>query len=357
MTKRKRRKRSAQRNRQKPVSPPTPPQEDATDFVAVPMVLFVQAFAGTHQAAAMLQRPLSAQARLTILEMLEDGTGEMISVADRLVSASDYFRYDVPTTHARLLLEQLDAEEEPNFLISLESEPADTGMAEGGVVAAQALWLLSMLFVMPEADVDDWSIMYEMPEADAGKIQQILEAELGTTGLAQPDCYPWFSHESGIAEEWQELLNALSQGLAEAGVGFEVGEHEQEALDEAIALSDFARVFPLNIVDTDRLLEKGPTFKISLYPYFDYLAVYNLKDDAEGKRSYGMYLGSRALQLSLLQVAARRKNQDIVLTDVLVAAEDLFDWLDAEGLENTPVNRARFVQMKPTDEENGLGQD
>ena len=357
MSKKRRRKRRTP-TRQKPAPSPTPPQQQTTaEFVAVPMVLFIQAFAGTHQAAAMLQRPLSAQACLAILEMLEDGIGEMVSVANRLVSVSDYFRYDVPTMHARLLLEQLDAEEEPDFVISLESEPADTGMTDEGVVAAQALWLLSLLLVMPEADTDDWSIMCEMPEADAGKIQQILEAELETTDLACPICYPWFSHESGIAEEWQELLNDLSEELAEASIGFELGEREQGALDDAIALSNFARVFPLNVMDTDRMLAQASTFEISFYSYFDYLAVYGLEDDTEGERSYGMYLGSRALQLSLLEAAARKKKQDIVLTDVPVAAEDLFGWLDTKGLENTPVNRARFVRMSPSDKESDPSED
>jgi hypothetical protein len=310
------------------------------------MVLLVGAVAGTHQAAAMIQQSLSIEARQTILDILEDGVDEMVSVADRLVSVSQYFYEDVAAMHARLVLEQLDEEdEEPSFLVTLESELTDTGMGDDGVTVVQFLWVLSVLIVMPRTSDEEPPFLIEIPDLDLERIQHLLEDEIRMRDLTPDACYPMLFHESAIPNEWYEFVEAIAREAASTGTVVSVGEAEGSIMEAAAARAEFMRLFPMEVALVDDIFDLLPTSTISstFYPYQDFLAIHGHQDDEQGEMAYGEYLGARALQLAQLQAAARKRGLDIEFRDVIVTAKELFDWLESEGLENTPVNRSQFA--------------
>ena len=311
----------------------------------MPMALLVGAMAANHHSAMAIQKSLSVEMRRALLDLLETGLGEVVSVADRLVSVSRYFWSDIPAMHARLFLEKLGTDRDP-CLVELESDLADAGTADDGVLAVQALWVLSVLVVTDERADREPGFAYELPEADVLEMDRLLGLEIEIPDSPPPMCHPLLYHESAVSEAWRDLLEVLREDIANAGGEFIVGEMEAHLLGEAEAQTEFMRSFPMETTSLDEILDltQTKTLRMSFYPYADFLTVHGYDDGEEAKVLYGEYLGSRALQLAQLEAEARRRRRDVVFEDVTVVAGELFAWLEREGMPNTPRNRALYVK-------------
>jgi hypothetical protein len=329
-----------------------PRRKRQPEYIAVPMAFLVGAPSGTHRTAMALQQPLSLETSQAILDILAGGVEDVVSAADRLVSVSQYFEDDVPATHARIFIEQLDAgdaDEDVPCLIELEvGEMVDTGMvADDGVVVIQALWVLSVLIVTeksrPHQGGPDLYFL-EIPEPTRLELQRLLEEDIQVEDI---EVYPSLCHESALPEMWREFVETLLEASAEAGKTATLGEREGRSLAEAEERSRFGRFFPILPASAEQaldLLVDTARVNVSFYPYPDFIAVHGYRDDETGEHAYGEYLGTRALHLAQLRAAARKRGRDdIEFVDSTVTADALFAWLEQEGLENTPTNRAKFV--------------
>lgn len=323
------------------------PEEREEDiYVALPMALLVGTTGGSHYAAMTLQRPLSAQTGQELSDMLAQGTGELVSIGDRLVPIAQYFAADIPAMHTRIGLEAFVADLDP-CLVELESELADMGMTGDGAVAIQPLWVLSVLIITGRNSLEsEIPLYYELPEPDRARIERLLARETRVKNSSF-SLSPLLYHESALVEEWQALIAALSKEAREAGTQFTVGENERAVLSEAEMLSQFRRFFSLRETPVSEALDLMPvgTVNSTFYPYEDYLAIHGHEDDEEGHFVYGEYLGTRALQLGQLRAAARERERDVEFVDVTVKAGEFFEWLEREGLENTPQNRSLYVEQ------------
>jgi hypothetical protein len=264
---------------------------------------------------------------------LNEGIDDIVSIADRLVAVGKYFDADVPAMHARIFLENLDADQDP-CLVELESDWVDTGMADDGTVVLQALWVLSVLIVTERCNLESGPFrFYEIPEPVQQEIEQLLASEVVVGDMPPITCFPFLYHESELPEEWRDFISALSEEAAEAGTQFVVGEGEDATLAKAEILSQFGRFFPLNPPPAPEMLDQHSvdTIHMSFYSYQDYLATEGYEDDEENRLIYSEYLGSRALGLAQLRAAARERGRDIEFVDVPVTTDELFAWLEREG--------------------------